>query len=313
MDLHERYSALIHPSRTRIFRLLCQEELSGGEVARVTQSPQSTTSRHLKILTESDWVASRRVGNTVIFSASQSLSDADQALWSALEIELSDRWPDDSLRLATIIRERSPSSRDYFGRLGARWDEVRRALYGEHSLTHLALSMLSSELVIADLGCGSGGVLALLAPQVMRVIGIDREPAMIEAAQSKTRGFGNVEIRHGELESPPLSDAEVDIALFNLVLHLVESPTSALHAVASALKPQGKILIIDMVAHDRDEYRQSMGHVSLGFSEEEIHSFARRAGLTLDHYRPLPPDFDASGPALFAASLSLSQQASVGS
>ena len=110
MDLHERYSALIHPSRTRIFKLLRQEELSGGEVTRITQGAQSTTSRHLKILTESGWVVNRRVGTTVIFSASRELSDADQALWSALELELSDRWSDDSLRLAATIRERSPTS-----------------------------------------------------------------------------------------------------------------------------------------------------------------------------------------------------------
>ena len=101
-------------------KLLCQEELSGGEVARITQGAQSTTSRHLKLLTESDWVVSRRVGTTVFFSASKTLSDADSALWEAMKLELQEAWTDDALRLATTLQERSPSSRDYFGRVGAR-------------------------------------------------------------------------------------------------------------------------------------------------------------------------------------------------
>jgi ubiquinone/menaquinone biosynthesis C-methylase UbiE len=301
MDLHERFSALIHPSRTRIFRLLNQEELSGGEVTRITQGAQSTTSRHLKQLTESGWVVNRRMGNTILFSASKMLTQSDLALWHALEIELQDRWPDDEIRLATTLSERSPNSRDYFGRLGARWEEIRHILYGDHSLTHLAFSMLPRAQVVADLGCGSGTVLSLLASQVDWVIGVDREPAMIEAAHNKVAQFENVEIRHGELESPPLDHNELDLALLNLVLHLVDSPVQVLRAAGKALKTNGRIIMIDMVAHNREDYRQSMGHVSLGFSREQLVQIAESAHLKLQSYQPLPPDLKASGPALFSA------------
>ena len=304
MDVHERYSALIHPSRTRIFKLLYQEELSGGEVTRITQGAQSTTSRHLKLLTESDWVVSRRVGTTVLFSASKNLNDTDLALWEAMKVELKDSWSDDALRLATTLQERSPTSRDYFGRLGSKWEDIREQLYGANSLTHLAFSMLSREQTVADLGCGSGTVLSMLAPQVDWVIGVDREPAMLEAAYTKTSDFDNVEIRQGELESPPLQDQELDLALLNLVLHLVERPNEVLRATAQALKPSGRLVIIDMVAHQREEYRQSMGHVSLGFSYHELYQFAEDSGLKLENYLALPPDLKASGPSLFSASFS---------
>ena len=304
MDPHERLNALIHPSRTRIFRLLKQHELTAGEVVTITQGAQSTTSRHLKILTESTWIVNRRVGNTIIFSVSKDLNESDQALWVALENELQNRWPDDALRLATVLRERQPNSRDYFGRVGAYWEEIRKDLYGEDSLLHLAFSMLSDHLTVADLGCGSGHVLALLAPQIQKVIGIDREPAMIESALSKTASFHNVEIRQGELESPPLKKNEVDIALFNLVLHLVESPSQVLKAAGKALKRDGQLIIMDMLTHDREEYRQSMGHISLGFSETELHELAQKAQLVVTHYKSLPIDLKASGPALFLAKLS---------
>ena len=304
MDVHERYSALIHPSRTRIFKLLYQEELSGGEVACIIQGAQSTTSRHLKLLTDSDWVVSRRVGTTVLFSASKNLNDADLALWEAMKVELKDSWSDDALRLTITLQERSPTSRDYFGRLGSKWEDIREQLYGAKSLTHLAFSMLSREQTVADLGCGSGTVLSMLAPQVDWVIGVDREPAMLEAAYTKTSEFDNVEIRQGELESPPLQDQELDLALLNLVLHLVERPNEVLRATAQALKPSGRLVIIDMVAHQREDYRQSMGHVSLGFSYNELCQFAEDSGLKLENYLTLPPDLKASGPSLFSASFS---------
>ena len=306
MELHERLGALIHPSRTRMMRLLTHEELTGGEVARITQGAQSTTSRHLKALTESGWVMSRRVGNTVIFRASDQLDEPERALWQVLEQSLGSRWPDDTLRLAATLRERKPSSRDYFGRLGAKWEEVRRELYGEHSLTYLALAMLSRRQAVADLGCGVGHVLSLLAPHVERVIGVDREPAMLEAARTRVADYDHVEVRAGELESPPLERHEVDVALLNLVLHLVDSPAEILNALRPALRPAGRVIVIDMVAHDRDEYRRTMGHVSLGFSHQTLDKIASEAGLRLTNYHTLPPDLAASGPALFAASLELS-------
>lgn len=304
MELHERLNALIHPSRTRIMQLLCSEELTGGEVARVIQGAQSTTSRHLKVLSESGWVVSRRAGNSVIFGSSDQLDEPSRALWNALSTELETRWPDDRLRLEETLRARAQSSRDYFGRIGARWEEVRRDLYGESSLTHLAFAMIEHEQTVADLGCGSGGVLRSLAPQVKKVIGIDREPSMLEAAQQVTADFEHVEVRAGELEAPPLQPEEVDVALLNLVLHLVESPSSVLEALRPALSAKGKIVMIDMVEHHREEYRQTMGHIWLGFSEEQLNEFANRASLRVLSYRILPPDLDAAGPALFVATLS---------
>ena len=46
-------------ARLRILRLLSDEELSVGELAMVVQLPQSTVSRHLKLLSESSWIVKR--------------------------------------------------------------------------------------------------------------------------------------------------------------------------------------------------------------------------------------------------------------
>ncbi|MBM4191446.1 MAG: winged helix-turn-helix transcriptional regulator, partial [Gemmatimonadetes bacterium] len=48
--LHDRLSALADPIRTRILLVLERHELTVSELRTVLQLPQSTVSRHLKVL-----------------------------------------------------------------------------------------------------------------------------------------------------------------------------------------------------------------------------------------------------------------------
>ena len=61
------------------------------------------------------------------------------------------------------------------------------------------------------------------------------------------------------------------------------------------------MLIVDMLVHDREQYRQEMGHVWLGFAEKRILGFLSQAGLASTRFHPLPPDPEAKGPNLFVA------------
>ena len=63
------------------------------------------------------------------------------------------------------------------------------------------------------------------------------------------------------------------------------------------------MIVIDMVAHERDEYRATMGHEHLGFSDASLAAIAAEARLSLALYRPLRPAIGARGPGLFVARL----------
>ena len=56
-----------------------------------------------------------------------------------------------------------------------------------------------------------------------------------------------------------------------------------------------------MLPHDREGYRQQMGHVWLGFSEEHMRAMLADAGFDAVRIVPLPPDPRAKGPGLFVA------------
>jgi ArsR family transcriptional regulator len=83
------------------------------------------------------------------------------------------------------------------------------------------------------------------------------------------------------------------------VLHHVPDPARALAEVHRVLKCAGRVMIVDMLPHDRVEYQQQMGHVWLGFSQKTIKKYLDAAGFEGIVTTALPADEDAKGPALF--------------
>jgi ArsR family transcriptional regulator len=56
-----------------------------------------------------------------------------------------------------------------------------------------------------------------------------------------------------------------------------------------------------MLPHEHEEYRQQMGHVWLGFGEEQLRRLLTNAGFEAIRFVPVPPRHDVKGPALFVA------------
>jgi SAM-dependent methyltransferase len=301
-----RLATLNDAARLRILRLLDQQELSVGELARALQLPQSTVSRHLKLLHDAGWTAKRSEGTASLYRVDdQSLGSDALELWKLARAQLGQTptLHQDDVRLTEVLAERRTDSRSFFGRVGGDWDHVRRELFGESFTVQALLSLIHHDWIVADLGCGTGNAAEQLAPLVRKVIAIDREPAMLDAARRRLASFSIVEFRQGELTKLPLKDREIDLGLIFLVLVYVEAPEHALREVARALKPGGSILIVDLFPHDRESYRHTMGHLHLGFDEKQVKAWAKAAGLKDVRYRRLRPDTESKGPGLFAATM----------
>ncbi|MDP2314083.1 MAG: metalloregulator ArsR/SmtB family transcription factor [Pseudomonadota bacterium] len=307
----DRLTALSEPIRVRLLRVLAREELAVGEVARVLQTSQPTVSRHLKQLDEGGWVLRRKVGTASYFRLAYTDLDPEaRMLWdlvyAQVEAEACDpasQYAEDLRRLDGVLAQRTGDSEELFRRLGGRWDTVRKELFGEGYVLPALLALLPPGQVMADLGCGTGAMLPLLAPVATQVFGVDREAAMLEVAEERTAELGNVTLCRGLLDALPLGDASVDLALCQLVLHHVRELPPVYAEVARVLAPGGRWVILDMIEHDRDEYRETMGHQHLGFSEATVRALAGDAGLAVRAWRVLPPDPAAQGPALFVAVL----------
>lgn len=289
-----------------MLRALESHELAVGELARALQMPQSTASRHIKPLFDAGLVSRRVEGTTSLYRVDHAgLAGDVRSLWALTRQRLigSAQAQDDDARLGAVIALRRLGTRGFFGRIGGEWDAVRRALFGESVGSDAVLGLLDPTGVIADIGCGTGEVAQRIAPYVARVIAIDRESAMIEAARKRLAGVRHVEFRRGDVKKLPLKDRELDGAVAMLLFHHLDDPAAATIEIARTLKSGGRLLVIDMVEHTRSEYRATMGHRHLGFSQRDARTWAKASGLSLDRWQRIVPETTAQGPGLFSALL----------
>jgi len=291
-------------TRVRILRLVEREELGVGELVHILQLPQSTVSRHLKVLITAEWIHKRTVGtSSLIWLDPTQLTEPRERLWSLVRGETSDELAtlQDLQRMSSLLSQRQLDSRAFFGAVGSRWGEVRRDLFGEQFLLPTMMALVDPSVVLADLGCGSGDMVAQVAPSVARVIAVDHEQGMLDIAAERLSQLDNVDLRLGEMTALPIDDDTLDYALVMLVLHHVSDIDGALSEVQRVLKPGGRLILLDMTRHDRESYRYRMGHVHLGFERDALEDSANRAELSMERYQLVPADPDARGPGLFVA------------
>jgi len=295
---------LVDPARLRILRLLERNELGVSELCDIIQLPQSTVSRHLKMLLEQSWANSRRQGTTHLYRMIfDELAPPARKLWQVTR-EQTDSWPaagQDQIRLDALLAKKQSDSQAFFAGAAAEWDRIRGELYGSAFTVQALLALLPGESVIADLGCGSGAISEMVAPFVRQVIAVDNSPAMLKAAKKRLEDRGNVDVRRGELTSLPIEDAACSGVMCMLVLTYLTDVVGALKEMHRILMPGGRAIIVDLLPHDRDDFRRQLGQVSLGFAVDEFRSMLRLAGFTQADVKPLPPESNVKGPALLLA------------
>jgi len=303
--LFDRLAALADPIRCRLLLALERQELTVNELKAALQLPQSTVSRHLKVLADDGWLAVRENGTSNWYRmAGRDLDPGARRLWQAVRDQVGATAPArrDGERIRGVVAARHARSQEFFATTAGQWDRVRADLFGT-GLEWMALGgLLDPEAVVGDLGTGTGPLAAALAPLVGRVIAVDESAAMIKAARERLRGAPNVELRAGALEALPIDSGSLDLAFIVLVLHHLADPARAVDEAARALKPGGRLVMLDMMIHERSEYRELMGHQWLGFEQDTVARWCRDARLERFAYRPLPSQENAKGPLLFVAS-----------
>lgn len=303
--IFDRMAAVGDPARARLLLLLERRELTVSELCAVLQTPQSTVSRHLRALSESGWLSSRKEGTSRWYGMTpDDLEPSMRRLWELVreEIGARDAAARDRDRLRDVLRSRRTRSQEFFSSAAGQWDRLRDEMFGPSFFFRAFPALLDPDWVVGDLGCGTGQIADALAPFVRRVIAVDGSDAMLDGARRRLGGLSNVELRQGEIEALPLADASLDAATLVLVLHHLSDPVRALAEVARVIRPGGRLLVADMLPHDREDLARRMGHVWLGFSERAVERHLGDAGFETARVVRLTMDPRAKGPSLFAAS-----------
>jgi ArsR family transcriptional regulator len=254
------------------------ESLSVAEFQEILGMGQSRISTHLSQLKAEGLVSDERSGKNNIYTCTTSAELMDVARAAASEVpELAA----DRAALRHLLRKRKDTARAYFDELAGRFGKDYVPGRSWKALAEALIKVLNYR-VVADLGAGEGTLAQLLAQRAEKVIAVDLSPKMVEFGQQLAvqNGLANLEYRLGDIESPPIDDGTLDLAVLSQALHHAEHPQRALDAAFRALKPGGRMIVLDLLQHTFEEARELYADRWLGFSESNLATMMEKSGFS---------------------------------
>lgn len=283
-ELTTIYKLLSDETRLRILALLRESELAVGELQKILGAGQSTLSTQLGALKDAGMVASRKEGQKVFYRIPDAVSDTSRRnlIEQALAHLGAAKWLERDLRsLRKVLEGRAETSRAFFNSQavqnmpspGQTWKALAlgfaRLLHGER---------------IVDLGCGNGRLAILLAEGGNEVTGLDDSEEQIKLATGNAAGLkSSPTFLHASMEATGLPDGRFTLALLSQSLHHAAKPELAVKEAARLLAPGGRLLVLDLLAHDQEWMRAKFGDFWLGFNEGALRQWIEQAGLICAH------------------------------
>ena len=291
--------AAAEPTRLRLLALAGRGAFCVSEFTEILGQSQPRLSRHLKLLCDCGLLDRVREGSNVWFA----LPHGEPG---TLPRDLVARLPEDDPVLesdrrqaARVLAERARVASESFRRQGADWDEMRALDLPAQAVEAALLALVpeSGAGRLLDIGTGTGRVLELLAPRVSQGIGVDASKAMLALARSRLArtGLSHCSVRLADMYRLPLAEASFDLAVMQMVLHYAEDPPGVLAEVARVLRPGGRLIVIDLANHDRNDLVTRLAHRWPGFTDAAMHALLDDAGM--QQGKSLPIDI-ASPPPL---------------
>ena len=281
-DIWDIIKLLSDSTRSRILAILKNEELSVAELQDVLDMGQSRISSHLSLMRQVNLLIDRKEGKKTFYVLNEALSESLNDLIESILVAISDS---DNVRLdrenlKRVLEKRKQYAEEYFnsvaGRLGKDYCPGR----SWEAIGHMLL-LLTSKLTIADLGAGEGLISQLLARGAEKVYCVDNAPKMVEfgKALADKNKLTNLEYVLGDIESIPLKDSSVEVALLSQALHHANHPQMALKEAFRILKPNGRVIILDLLEHDFEKTRELYADIWLGFSENKLYQMLKDSGF----------------------------------
>lgn len=276
--------AAAEPSRLRLLALCAHAELTVSELVQIIGQSQPRVSRHLKLLCEAGLLDRFREGTWAFYRLAAKGRCAEFARGLVDLIPHDDETlTRDLQRLEAIKQANADRAAEYFSRNAASWDKIRSLHIAEAEVETALLSLLPRTGIedFLDIGTGTGRILELIGPRAKRAVGVDlsREMLAVARANLQKADLRNCQVRHGDMYQLPFNGESFDAITIHQVLHYAEDPAEVIAEAARALRPGGRLVVVDFAPHEEEALRQEHAHRRLGFEEAEVACWFREAGL----------------------------------
>jgi ubiquinone/menaquinone biosynthesis C-methylase UbiE len=272
------------PTRLRLLAILGEGELNVTDLTEILGQSQPRVSRHLKLLVDAGMVERIREGSWAFFKLAEGTLRSELLGELLARLDRSDRsLARDRTRLVEVRRARAAEAADYFRKHAGNWDQIR-ALHAPDAQVEAALfDVIGSRPVLSllDLGTGTGRMLELFAPIAARAVGVDASAEMLAIARARLdeKGIRNAVVRQGDLFALPVEPGAYDLIILHQVLHYLDDGDRALREARRALRPGGRLVVVDFAPHDLEFLREDFAHRRLGFARDAIEAWMEAAGL----------------------------------
>ncbi len=138
---------------------------------------------------------------------------------------------------------------------GAAWLEREEREREERTDLLLPMLEIKSGMAVADVGAGSGYFARRIAARVGpggAVYAVDVQPEMVRMLEALARqpGLERIKPVQGSATAVKLAAASIDLALMVDVYHELEFPHEVLASIVQALKPGGRVVLVEYRAED---------------------------------------------------------------
>ena len=144
------------------------------------------------------------------------------------------------------------SVRRQFGPVAAAYAASAVHAGGADLSAMLAAADLRGDERVLDVAPGAGHTALAFAPRVASVVAVDLTEEMLEQGQrlAQERELSTITFARGDAEHLPVPDASVDLVTCRYAAHHFPRPAAAAHEWARVLTPEGRLLLVDVVAPD---------------------------------------------------------------
>ncbi len=282
--------ATAESSRLRILLLLSRGDLTVSDLTEILNQSQPRVSRHLRLLLDAGLIERYQEGSWAWFRLSDQNAAREFVLSLTSRLDPHDpQLERDSERLASVKARRREAALEYFNANAQSWDEIRSLHASDSDVEAALMAAIGTAPVhsMLDLGTGTGRMLVLFAPLYQRGVGIDQSREMLAVARANLDNAGatHAQVRLGDVYALPIERDSFDLVTLHQVLHHLDEPALAIQGAARALRPGGRLVIVDFAPHQLEFLREEHAHVRLGFSDQQIQEWMTEHGLETETTR----------------------------